>query len=287
MKKIIYFLPLFFCIIGCRPKPLDVVLPDYEPQIVIASQVLPGEVMLIGLTRSFTVLSNEGSKGEADSSTFSNLLIDSALVTIEHSGITDTLVKLADGLYASIQTLDDPGTNYQLRVTDYLLNKTATASAEMLEQIGFDTAYPEIVQTEEDTVIKVHIKFTDPAGDNFYMVNIYSREILEEGLDLNSFFENGNNKVEATKIYSQNDLKTGSNNFTYTLESLDATDSIAVSISNISEGYYDFLKAREKSTGLLTSITNEPINYPSNIKGGLGYFNTHFPDVEYFDLNEY
>ena len=53
------------------------------------------------------------------------------------------------------------------------------------------------------------------------------------------------------------------------------------------ESYYEFLKKREKGGNVFTELTNEPINYPSNVKGGFGFFNTHFPDVEYFDLNEF
>ena len=71
------------------------------------------------------------------------------------------------------------------------------------------------------------------------------------------------------------------------LELAGATDSVAIALSNISESYYEFLKKREKGGNVFTELTNEPINYPSNVKGGFGFFNTHFPDVEYFDLNEF
>ena len=57
-------------------------------------------------------------------------------------------------------------------------------------------------------------------------------------------------------------------------------------LSNISEGYYQFLKSRERSGNLLSDITNEPVNYPSNVNNGLGYFNTHYPSIRFFDLKE-
>jgi len=119
------------------------------------------------------------------------------------------------------------------------------------------------------------------------MINVYSREIIYNGLDLNSFFSNGENKIQSTVLYSDKDLKDSKYSFDINIENVEITDSIAISLSNISEDYYNFLKKREKIGNIFTEITNEPINYPSNIKGGLGFFNTHSPDIEYFDLNEY
>ncbi len=272
----------------CQPDPLDITLPEYEPSVVVASQVLPGEIMFIGLTRSFTILSSAGNDGGGDSSTFANILVDSAFVSIEHGGQVDTLFNIAPGLFASTTPLDNPGTNYNLKVIDYMLNKTATASAEMLAYVQFDTVYPILDKGLNDTLVTIHAEFTDdPSDRNFYMLNIYSREILSNGLDLNSFFSNGENKIQSTVLYTDTELS--SLNFTLDIEveKVGSRDSIAVALSNISEGYYDFLKKREKGGNIFTELTNEPINYPSNITGGIGFFNTHFPDVEYFDLNEF
>ena len=61
-------------------------------------------------------------------------------------------------------------------------------------------------------------------------------------------------------------------------------DSLMILLSNISEGYYSFLMSRERSGNFLAEATNEPINYPSNVENGLGYFNTHYPSLRFFDL---
>lgn len=291
MKKILYILYSLLStltITSCQPEPLDITLEDYEPKLVIASQVLPGEVMFIGLTRSFTVLSDAGSSGSGDSSTFSKILVDSALVTIEHGGTKDTLIKLAPGLFASLGKLENPGTNYTLKVTDYDYNNSVYANAEMLTKFKFDTVYPVISKSNSDTTITIHAEFSDdPDDDNFYLINVYSRESINSGLDLNSFFKNGENKIQTSQIYSDTDLEGSEYSFDLKVDNLEISDSIAVSLSNISESYYNFLKKREKSGNIFTEITSEPINYPSNIQGGLGFFNTHFPDVRYFDLKDF
>ena len=74
---------------------------------------------------------------------------------------------------------------------------------------------------------------------------------------------------------------------TVSLESVLPTDSLVMTLSNINEDYFNFLSLRKRSQNLFTEIVNEPINYPTNVENGLGFFNTHFPDIYFFDLNEY
>jgi hypothetical protein len=65
------------------------------------------------------------------------------------------------------------------------------------------------------------------------------------------------------------------------------SDTIGVSVSNISQGYYEFLDLYGRAGSPLTQITGEPIDYPTNVTNGYGYFTTHVPDLHVFDLNEY
>jgi len=59
-------------------------------------------------------------------------------------------------------------------------------------------------------------------------------------------------------------------------------DSVAVSLSNISEEYYEFMKLRIDNRFSLVEFVSEPVNYPSNVAGGKGYFNLYIPDVRFF-----
>ena len=70
------------------------------------------------------------------------------------------------------------------------------------------------------------------------------------------------------------------------LSSVSSNDSLMILLSNISEGYYQFLKSRERSGNPILEFTNEPVNYRSNVNNGLGYFNTHYPSIRYFDVKE-
>ena len=71
------------------------------------------------------------------------------------------------------------------------------------------------------------------------------------------------------------------------LHNVKRTDTIAVTLSNISEGYYKFLSTYLKSGNIINQITGEPIDYPTNVNNGYGYFSAHYPDVKIFDLGKY
>jgi len=62
---------------------------------------------------------------------------------------------------------------------------------------------------------------------------------------------------------------------------------IAYTLSNISPDYYKFLTTWKTSAQLFNQLTGEPINFPTNIKGGYGFFTTTNPDVRIFDLSKW
>ena len=84
-------------------------------------------------------------------------------------------------------------------------------------------------------------------------------------LDDNEF--NGNSFEERFRVFPR-DFQSG--------------DTIAVSLSNISEEYYRFMKLRIDNRFSFVEFISEPVNYPSNVKGGKGYFNLYVPDVRLF-----
>ena len=77
----------------------------------------------------------------------------------------------------------------------------------MLANVKFDTIYPVVIKNLKDTVVSIHAELiNNPNDNNFYMINVYSREILKNGLDLNSFFNNGENKIQSTVLYKGSEL---------------------------------------------------------------------------------
>lgn len=287
MKNICFIIIALFLLLSCRPKPLDIKLDTYEPEIVVASQIVPNYLMMVGLTRSFTVLSNAGYDSNGDAEIFSNLLIDSALVTVMSESGIDTLYMVSPGLFASLNKLEKTGGSYFLRVVDYDLNKVAEAISTMKENVPFDEVVPSLNIEDGDTTIDIYLKFKDiPNQSNFYVLSVYSRNSNKGGLDVNDFFKNGSNNIEYQELIDDKDQNGNMLMRSFNLSSVSTDDSLMVSLSNISEGYFRFLDSRVRSGNPLSDITNEPVNYPSNVNNGLGYFNTHYPSIRFFDLKE-
>tara|TARA_B100001173_G_C15998847_1_gene552503 strand:- start:197 stop:1069 length:873 start_codon:yes stop_codon:yes gene_type:complete len=287
MRNICFTIIVLNVFLSCRPQPLDIQLDRYEPDIVVASQIVPNYVMMVGLTRSFTVLSNAGYDSEGDAQTFSNLLIDSALVTVMSESGIDTLYMLSPGLFASVNELEETGGSYYLRVVDYDLNKVVEATSTMKENVPLNKVVPSLHIEEGDTTIDIYLKFKDiPNQSNFYVLSVYSRNSNKGGLDVNAFFKNGSNNIEYQELIDDKDQNGDMIERSFNLSSISTDDSLMVLLSNISEGYFSFLESRERSGNPLSEITNEPVNYPSNVNRGLGYFNTHYPSIRFFDLKE-
>jgi len=279
-----------FCLVmffACMPQPLEIDLPPFEEEIVVFSQVIPDQVMTVALTKTISAL--DFSEEEGDSLTqnvFDGLLVSDAIVSIAYRDQLDTLFPVINGVYASINSPQLINEKYTLRIEAE--DKVLTSESVMLPIVMFDEILPVIERTDQDTLVTLDFKIVDEAGDNWYMINIYAQgEVMPGGLDINSFFQSSGNVLRKTELLS--DLTFENNVFEGNIELPDVNpqDSIVVTLSNINEKYFEYLQIRQNSTNFFTEITKEPVSLPTNIEGGLGFFNTHFPDPRFFDLKEY
>lgn len=290
---------VIFGVISCETEPLGIEVEQVQPQIVVASQVIPDQFMAVGLTRSFGALDIDTEKDTVTSDFLSRIVVDSAIVTISYLGLVDTLFMLVDGIYVSLNTLQYPNEQYSLDVLDLSDSTRVFATTEMLPFVGFDSVEVVVDRSGQDTTVTIQYQFTDPPGENWYMLNYYRKygrnsidslpidtTDLPANFDINSYFDLGSNLLVETQLLT--DKTFGSARVTGSASPLNIrpTDSIAVALSNISEEYYDFLHLRNQSQDWYSTIFNEPVHYPTNVINGLGYFNTHYPDVHFFDLNE-
>ncbi|MBL4716131.1 MAG: hypothetical protein COC01_10540 [Bacteroidetes bacterium] len=275
---------------SCIPKPLDIDIEPADPKLVVSSYVVPNRVMVVSLTRSFSALQdpNENDTTEAISEDFlEKVAVRTGLVTISYKGRTDTLIGLdsVPGIYFSINTLQYDYEEYSLYASDTIEDLTITAISTMLPQVKFDTVYPQI--KNESLLIKY--QFTDLPEDNWYVVVYYKKlsDTSNADLDVNSDpFSRGDNVQIGLDLLSDETFDSSIYVGQRQIYDVDSSDTLGVVIANISEGYYKFLDAQKRTEGIWAQITSEPINYPTNVVGGYGYFNTHHPDVVIIDLNE-
>jgi len=286
MKKLIIYTFILVNIAACIPKPIPLEIPQADNKVVVFSQIIPNRVMIVSLTRSFSALDINLADGDSISQDFlNNLVEEDAEVTISYDSKTDTLFSAGLGIYFSLNTLQTLGSTYQLNVKTKQ-GEIIKSSTQILDKIQFDTVMPIIYRSTKDTMITVRLRFQDLLGTNFYMLNYYTKG-SGGGLDFNSFFKNGTNILTRTDLISDLEMEKGIYAKTVELSGIKATDSLAVSVSNISKEYYEYLNQRKQSGKLLQQVFNEPINYRSNIINGYGFFNAYFPDLHLFDLKKY
>ncbi|MDQ3111053.1 MAG: DUF4249 domain-containing protein [Bacteroidota bacterium] len=289
MKYIFPFLASFIFLFSCQPKPIDIDVPPAEERLVIASQVLPNSIMVIGLTRSFSPLDPAGHEDTLQNDFLDRILVPDGIVTVTHPSGTDTLYMVTPGIYASINVLlVDYGT-YTIHAKDPATGLEVTATTELLPGVSFDSIQPYKQVVEGDTVPFIHYELSDyGAASDYYVVCYYRKSQDTSAFDLNNYFSQGSNELNAFDLITDQDFdeqgKLSRNNQLYDVSN---TDTIAVTVSHITKGYYEFLSAYKRSSSLFNQLSGEPINYPTNVEGGYGYFNTHFPEVRIFELINY
>lgn len=265
--------------VSCRPKPIKINVESAPSKLVVFSHVVPEKSMIVSLTRTFSALDGF----TADS--IASVLVSGATVKVRFNNEEFDFIEINPGIYVSYNEAYQVNQEYELLIIHD--SDTVTAKTTMLPKVDFTVCNPEVIKQPADTAVFLNLSFTDFANtSNWYMINVYKKNEGYNPLDGVNFFENGNNGSLTTILVS--DKEFGS---TYEkrleLKNTFHDDSIAVTVSNINEKYFDYLKYRSTGGNILTQLNLEPINYPTNVTNGYGFFNAHFPDIRLFDLSQF
>lgn len=291
MKIFVSLLLIALLLSACVPKPIDIDVKAGPPKLVVASQIIPNKSMIISLTRSFSALEGEDlQNSDSLSNAFlDKILVKDALVTVSYFGITDTLFMIDPGIYASINTLQYTYGTYTIYARDPQTGEEITATTELIPKVNFDTIYPTVIKNPGDTVVKVDFTFhDDPGRNNYYVVNYIRKTNSTSQLDINQAFSQGSNDIiKEFELLDDNSFTNNVYSVSRELEGVGPHDSIAIMLSHISKGYFEYLNAYKRAGALINQLTGEPINYPSNVNNGYGFFNAYYPTTRYYDLNNY
>jgi len=265
--------------VGCIPDPLDVHgVPELEQKIVVSSQMVSGQAVAILLTKSFGALdANDDSDPAA---LLNQIVISDADVRIEGNGQSYPLTHIGSGLYGIVTLPLVEGESYTLFVNSSTAG-SVKATTIVKPLVRFEDVDAEMYITGRDTLADISYTFNDSNGNNWYMLNAQhvTRENYEERIL---------NPRVTTKMLDDIDFEGGekSDNFKILFDEVAPGDTLAVMLSNIDKDYYDFMKLREDTRFGLAAALGEPINYPTNVEGGLGFFNLHIPDIRVFTIEE-
>jgi hypothetical protein len=258
---------------SCLPEPLPVKgLPQVKPQIVVSTQIIPEQYFAVLLTKTFGAL--EGSDESDPLELLQQIAVDDAEVTITGPDGTYTLLNLGVGLYGGIAIPFEPRASYRLDVNSASLG-SVTSTTTVQPPITFDDLETELFfNGYDDTLLQVTHQITDPVGKDWYMVNVQDlrrEEAVDRLLNPRSF----------TRLFDDTDFegKKHRESFRVAYRDYYVGDTTAIYVARISEEYYNFVKLRLDNRYSFTEYLSEPVNYPTNIVGGKGFFNLYVPDV--------
>lgn len=264
---------------SCLPDPLEVEgVPIIKPQIVVSSQILTDQSLVVMLTKSFGAL--DASDDSDPQALLNQIAINDALVTITGPQGTDTLNFIDSGIYGGLTNVWEGGKNYILKVNSPTMG-AVSASTVVKPQVRFAQIETELFFNGfDDTLAQVTHQFQDLPGKNFYMLNVqrFRQQNLEEQLlNPRAFIRLLSDEAFDGKLYSET--------FRVFPTDFSEGDTVAIYLSSISEEYYRFIKLRVDNRFSFVEFLGEPINYPSNVAGGKGFFNLYLPDIRLFRLS--
>jgi Domain of unknown function (DUF4249) len=262
---------------SCIPDPLTVDdIAQLKPRIVVSTQIVPGGALVVLITKSIGAL--DAGRGSDPQALISQIALDSAKVWLTREGRIDSLPDLSNGLYGNVNLDLQANRDYTLHIKTKELGEVS-AVAQLKEQVPFQTVDAKLYTSIYDSAALVDYSLQDPNGPNWYMINV--QKYSQKG-DINSYL---NPRVYTRLVRdSINDGKIIKEEFRVLFRKFSEGDTVAVFLSNISQEYYGFLKLRNDRRYNFSAFASEPLNFNSNVKGGLGYFNLHSPDVRVFVL---
>jgi len=138
---------LFFLIQGvaCEPEPLEIDIPQAEQKMVVYSQTLPDQALVVTLSKSYSALvtPNEPSDSNAVDSVnnvfLNQFLVENATVIVSGVDFNDTLPQVVKGVYVAPFFPFSPGNSYQLTAHDPTTGFSISSTTTTLPIVDFKT----------------------------------------------------------------------------------------------------------------------------------------------------
>jgi anthranilate/para-aminobenzoate synthase component I len=260
-------------LLSCMPDPLDVTdLKSPAMKIVVSSLILPDRSVAILITKSIGAL--EASKESDPRELISDIAINDAEVTITVNDSIYSLKLLQDGVYQGFGIPLVAGRECHLKVVSQKFGRVS-ATTVVQAPIYFDTVKAEpYINEYNDYWAEVTYTIKDPPSPNYYLVNVQGakrKDLVENILKPDAYTRQVEDKTFDEQEFSEM-FRAMNRNFY-------PGDSIEVSLSNVSVDYFNYVSLRLENKLELVEVFSEPIYYPTNIRGGLGFFTLHLTDV--------
>jgi hypothetical protein len=270
--SITYLFTAITVIISCSPEPLKLEQGDsIQPEIVVSSQILPDNTVVILLTKTVSHLEVSG---EPDTKIpIDKIAVNDASVKIIANGKSYLLKRVDGGRYETNEIPLKEGLTCELVVNSNTLGEISSTTM-VQAPVKFDSVDAKIYFNGYNNYwAEVKYAFNDPPEKNFYMLNVHSAIKGDLVTDMVG-------PVTYTRLL-EDDAFNG-NEFSEMFHAVNENfydgDTVTISLTNVSAEYYRYVQLRMENNLEVVELFSEPIHYPTNVVGGRGFFNLHFPD---------
>lgn len=286
MKNYIVIAVLCTSIIACRkPAPLDIAVPQAAKTIVVSSASPNNRTLVIAAGYTFHSALHADSVTDNQDALISEYMIDSGSATLSYDGNTELpLHRITKGVFARNDLQLQPGKSYTLTVVDKKNNIITKGSATYMSPPVVNHVAPLKTVNGTDTVIQFRFELDNIQPGEYYYVSYKTSSVIRPtgGGSKKEMLHN----FEPKKVLLYNSKDAVNNKLTKTITlSAAGRDTIDVEIAKIDGGYYKYLDAYIKTGYLVNQLTGEPVNLPSNMSNGYGYFTMHSSKRIRIDMN--
>lgn len=287
--KLILMLSLCTVLYSCQPKPIDIEVKQGPSILTVSSSAIDDHTLVVSATYSVnSLLGLEDSISGKKKLPKEMLLGDAVLTLTPDGGRTDTLQYVSPGFYAKRTLKLETGIRYTLHVYDGKKGLIGMASTTYFPAPGVGTLKPKVVRAE-DTTVQLEVELKDVNRSDYYFLSYYASSNVRQHGPISY-----DNLEESIASYSPRrlilisgvEMKDGKINKTIDIDGK-ATDDLLVHIGKIDKSYYDYLSAYKKAGAYINQLTGEPINLPSNIVKGVGFFSLSVPVRAVFQLKDF
>jgi hypothetical protein len=274
MSRFLLPILLVLTVASCELFELPLSVQPADEALVISSVSIGNGTMIVTASRSFSPLSGRSVTALEDD-IIESLFVNRGLVILSSSAGIDTLSSLPiPGFFGGFASLGPDGGLVHIQVRDSSTGLTAEATTTRMAAIGIDRSEYRDIRIGSFDVRRLRVWIEDPDGDNYYALHVYNLP-LGSGNELDSLYFRDEELLLHSEVFTDRSATEGSLRRVVDLNRGAAGDTVVAVLSNIDEGYYRFLDARRRTGGVVASLANEPINAPTNVIGGYGYFSAH------------
>lgn len=292
VKKLSFLLLSSVVLFSCRkPEPISIKLPQQKDVPVLSATMADDKSVVVTAGYSIGALTKVDEDGNNDDIP-RGLLVDSGMVRITNSdGQAYTLRQVSAGVFATNELQLTPGASYTLQVTDYKKGTNATATTVYMPQPQGSKVTPVYEGVRGgDTLYKLQVNIPDAQQGAQYFISYTTTRQLRETMKALSLPASKKMSAIATLEPKQLELlqsnTNGELNHAITIK-VCTKDTLLVQVGRVDDGYYKYLQAYKRTGYLINQLTGEPINLPTNVKTGYGYFALCKPNRYVFDMNKY